>query len=102
MILGAFTEELNLFQICEMFESQTTVTSIYHACSLSMHGSWLNVTFTFVQIQVWASHRTHKMFEYWPVITNNLSIINWVKNFLIFINLWPAVDLMVPETCMKG
>jgi hypothetical protein len=52
MILGAYTEQLNLFQICEMLESQTTVTSIFYACSLSMHGRvcWLNVTFTFVQI----------------------------------------------------
>ncbi len=38
MIVGAYKEELNVFDKFVKYWCPTTVTNIYHVCSLSMHG----------------------------------------------------------------
>jgi hypothetical protein len=39
MIVGAYKEELNVFDKFVKYWCPTTVTNIYHVCSLSMHGT---------------------------------------------------------------
>jgi hypothetical protein len=93
MILRAYTRVKPVSNMWNVGAQLQWVALIMYACC-----RWIGrvcvsyVTFTALPLcrfQAWASHCSHNMckFWYWPVITNNFSMIDWVMIFVTFVNL---------------
>jgi hypothetical protein len=108
MIMGA------LFQMWNVLNVLVFLTSIYHACTLSMHGSFfaLCITFSFVQIEAWAIHHnqlTTAMPEVMPVFIvlvltyqqQSQYIITWVTIFATFILTCDLLDILMMHDLHK-